>query len=288
MSVNIQTITDIRKLIKNELSPLYPEEEIRSLSDIIIKTLFGGSRLHHLAEPGMVVPFEMVKKIEEITARLRNGIPIQYIVGETIFYNCHLRVNYHTLIPRQETEELVDLIIKENKGYQGEIIDIGTGSGCIAIALAKYMTGAHITAIDISAEAIKTAKLNADDNAVAISFLEADILVPDKIPRLQAGIIVSNPPYVRESEKKFMHRNVLDHEPHQALFVPDNDTLMFCRAILDAAKTLMIPAGKIYLEINEALGDEVATLTKRYGFINVSVVKDLNGKERFVKGEKNV
>jgi release factor glutamine methyltransferase len=287
MPLNLHTIKDIRTNIKKELTDLYPAEEIRSLTDIIIKTLFGSGRLHHLSDQEMNIPVEKIKKIEEITAELKRGRPIQYILGETDFYNCHIRVNEHTLIPRQETEQLVDLIIKENPGYRGEIIDIGTGSGCIAIALAKNIREACVTAIDISEKAIQTAKLNAADNAVTICFLEADIFVPDKIPCPPAGIIVSNPPYVRESEKEKMHVNVLEHEPHSALFVPDNDPLLFYRAILEATKILLVPGGKIYFEINEALGNEIASLTESYGYGRVSVLKDLNGKERFVKGEKN-
>jgi release factor glutamine methyltransferase len=287
MPLNLHTIKDIRTNIKKELTDLYPAEEIRSLTDIIIKTLFGSGRLHHLSDQEMNIPVEKIKKIEEITAELKRGRPIQYILGETNFYNCLIRVNEHTLIPRQETEQLVDLIIKENPGYRGEIIDIGTGSGCIAIALAKNIREACVTAIDISEKAIQTAKLNAADNAVTICFLEADIFVPDKIPCPPAGIIVSNPPYVRESEKEKMHVNVLEHEPHSALFVPDNDPLLFYRAILEATKILLVPGGKIYFEINEALGNEIASLTESYGYGRVSVLKDLNGKERFVKGEKN-
>jgi release factor glutamine methyltransferase len=287
MSVNIQTITDIRKLLKAELSPLYPDTEIGSMAEIIIKTIFGAGRLHQLSQPEIVVPPEKIKWIEEITAELSRGRPLQYILGETVFYNCNFRVNEYTLIPRQETEELVDLIIKENKGYQGHIIDIGTGSGCIAITLARNLPGTRITAIDISAEALETAKLNAADNAVTVCFLKADILVPVKIPCKPAGIIVSNPPYVRESEKNVMHKNVLEHEPHRALFVPDNDPLLFYRAILDLTGVLLKPEGKIYFEINEAMGSEVASLAKLYGMDRVVIIRDLNGKERFIKGEKN-
>jgi release factor glutamine methyltransferase len=287
MSVNIQTITDIRKLIKAELSPLYPDREIRSLTDIIIKTLYGAGRLHLLSQPEMVVPPEKTKRIEEITAELKRGRPLQYILGETVFYDCLLKVNEHTLIPRQETEELVDLIIKENRGYDGDLIDLGTGSGCIAIALAKNLPGTHVTAIDISTEALETAMINAADNAVTVSFLKANILVPDKLPCKPAGIIVSNPPYVRESEKKLMHKNVLDHEPHSALFVSDNDPLIFYRAILEASRILLKPAGRIYFEINEAMGSEVASLAESYDLRNVKIIKDLNEKDRFVKGEKN-
>jgi release factor glutamine methyltransferase len=287
MSVNIQTITDIRKLIKAELSPLYPETEIGSLSDIIIMTVLGAGRLHHLSVRDMIVPGDKTERIKEIIAELKKGRPIQYILGETIFYNCNIKVNEYTLIPRQETEELVDLILKENRDYSGDIIDIGTGSGCIAIALAKNLIGSHVTAIDISAEALEIAKQNSIDNAVTVSFLKADILVPDKIQWKPAGIVVSNPPYVRESEKSLMHKNVLENEPHSALFVPDNDPLMYYKAILRAAGTILKPAGRIYFEVNESFGAEVVSLTRKFGLENAIIIKDLNGRDRFVKAVKN-
>jgi release factor glutamine methyltransferase len=288
MRVNIQTISDIRKLIKSELSHLYPETEIRSITDIIINTVFEADRLRFHPVTEMTVPGEKIKKIKEITAELRLGRPLQYILGKTEFYSCILEVNEHTLIPRQETEELVDLIIKENKDFNGEIIDIGTGSGCIAIALSKNIPGAHLTGIDLSAEAIETARKNASHNAANVRFVRADIFVPGSIPFKSAGILVSNPPYVRESEKDLMHINVLGHEPHSALFVPDSDPLIFYRSILEAEAMEPAPRRKIYFEINEAFGNEVASLIKRYGFNRVSVIKDLNGKDRFVKGIKDV
>jgi release factor glutamine methyltransferase len=287
MPVKIQTIKDIRELIKAELSILDPDTEIRSLTNIILRNILGTGMLQMGSQPEMAVPDEKAERIRKITAELRTGRPLQYILGEPVFYDCTIRVNEHTLIPRQETEELVDLIIKENKGYHGEIIDMGTGSGCIAIALVKNLKGTHVTAIEISQGALDTAILNAAYNAVTVNFIKADILVPDRLPCKPAGIIVSNPPYVRESEKNIMHRNVLEHEPHGALFVPDNDPLVFYRAILDSARILLVPSGRIYFEINEVMGAEVASLAESYSLKNIAILKDLNGKERFVKAERN-
>jgi release factor glutamine methyltransferase len=287
MPLNIHTISDIRKLLKSELSGLYPEEEISAIAGIIVKTLFGSGRLHHIMEPGMPVPAEKQKEITEIISRLRNGTPVQYVFGETTFYGCTIKVNEYTLIPRQETEELVDLIIKENKDFRGEITDIGTGSGCIAIALAKNISGAVVTGLDISLQALEIARMNAADNTVEVKFLPADILVPDKKTLPRAKIVVSNPPYVREAEKSLMHRNVTEHEPHLALFVPDNEPLKFYSAILEASGHMLPEGGRIYFEINEAMGNQVAALTEEYGFGNVRIIKDLNGKDRFVKGVKN-
>ena len=173
------------------------------------------------------VTSEQVKRVVDICKELKTGKPIQYILGETIFYDCIIRVNNATLIPRPETEELVDLIIRENRGLPGNIIDIGTGSGCIAIALAANLPGAVITGIDISDEAIRIARENALLNNVAVSFVKGDIFNFDYEIVNKAEIIVSNPPYVRNSEKQFMSKNVLDFEPHNALFVTDSDPLVY-------------------------------------------------------------
>jgi release factor glutamine methyltransferase len=196
-------------------------------------------------------------------------------------------VDKNTLIPRQETEELVDLIIRENRGITGKIIDLGTGSGCIAIALSKNLPGADIYASDNSAAAIRMAENNARINHVSIQFFTHDILKPytGKIPDVK--IIVSNPPYVTESEKKNMHMNILDFEPPGALFVPDNDPLIFYRSILEISQSRLLPYGKVYFEINESKGQEMVSLMKSKGFVDVSIIKDLNGKDRIIKAKLN-
>lgn len=284
MTIKIQTTGDIRKYLSGELSSIYPSTEIDSLFNIIIKTLFNTSRLHHLSEPDMIISTESSERLSEIILQLRTGKPIQYILGETIFYNCKITVNGNVLIPRQETEELVDLIIKENIGFKGRIIDFGTGSGCIPVALGKNMPDAALTAIDNSEIAIETAKINAVQNNVKIDFILTDILNPEihKLP--EAQIIVSNPPYVRESEKLHMHRNVLEFEPHSALFVSDVDPLVFYRQILRLSNRILLPNGKIYFEINEAMGNSLFEMMKRFGFDDINILKDLNNKERIIKG----
>lgn len=287
MSINIQTIQDIRKLLRNELSELYYEKEIDSVTNILIKTLFGADRLHQLMQPGVPVTPEIKSRISEILSQLKTGRPLQYILGETEFYGNNIKVSEHVLIPRQETEELVDLIIKENRDLSGRIIDFATGSGCIAIALAKNIPGAVVTATDISPEAISLAQENARLNNAAVTFITSDLNDPLPAAIPPSEIIVSNPPYVRESEKKLMHRNVLDFEPHIALFVPDNDPLIFYRRLLEISVSALKPGGKAYFEINEAMGAELERMMGKYGFNEIKIISDLNGKERIIKGKLN-
>jgi release factor glutamine methyltransferase len=284
VSVKIHTIKDIHIWLTGQLGSLYPENEIKAMTSIIIKTLFNSSRLHYYEDEKLNITPEITSRLIEITNELKTNRPIQYVLGETSFYGCRISVSESVLIPRQETEELVDLIIKENRDFKGRITDIGTGSGCIAIALARNMTGASITGTDISGDAVRIAMHNARLNNSDVSFTISDIqnFHEGSIPR--AAIVVSNPPYVRESEKKHMNRNILDFEPSGALFVPDNDPLLFYRHILESAPVLAEPGCKIYFEINEALGSELNSLMKDYGIVDISVIKDLNGKDRIAKG----
>ncbi|MGD0583426.1 MAG: peptide chain release factor N(5)-glutamine methyltransferase [Bacteroidales bacterium] len=287
MSINVQTITDIRKLLRRELSDLYYEKEIDSVTNIIIKTLFRTNRLHYLAEPGFIIPPEIRNRISEIINELKTGKPVQYILGETEFYGNTIKLNPDVLIPRQETEELVDLIIKENTSFRGRIIDFATGSGCIAIALGKNLPGTTIFATDISPEAITLAGENAELNGVRIAFLVSDLMEPVPSSLAPAGIIVSNPPYVRESEKNIMHRNVTGFEPHTALFVPDGDPLKYYSRLLEISLSVLIPGGKVYFEINEAMGSELEGMMKKFRFGKVEIIRDLNGKDRIIKGVLN-
>lgn len=284
MSVNIQTIGDIGKFLSGELSVLYPANEISALSSIIIKTLFNIDKLHRLTEPYLTVSLNDAERIQEICSELKTGKPIQYIFGETVFYNCRIKLNMATLIPRQETEELADLIIKENTGLNGNIIDFGTGSGCIAIAVAKNLPLSSVTAIEISGDALEIARENAVINEVKINFLKEDLLQLNYLKLPKASVIVSNPPYVRESEKAHMNRNILDFEPEIALFVPDNNPLVYYRSILDTGKSLLAAGGLVYFEINEAMGSEMKQLMIKYGYSDVQVINDINGKNRIIKG----
>ena len=260
MGVNLQTIKDIRNYLTEELKEIYPVREIKGITDLILTTVLGIDKIHLLSRKESPVTHEQKKAINNISKELKAGKPIQYIIGETLFYNCRIRVDESVLIPRPETEELVDLIIKENAGFQGKILDIGTGSGCIAIALAVNLRGSKITATDVSANSLATAAKNAKFNGVEISFVENDILDEDLTGIENADIIVSNPPYVMDSEKEKMHRNILGFEPHNALFVPDNDPLKFYRSILEAAENTLNPKGRIYFEINETKGNLMADL----------------------------
>lgn len=286
MGIKIRTIKDIRLYLSDHLRDIYPEPEIRALTNIIIKTVTGSEKLHQLSLPEQIISEGDANKIAWITDELRAGKPVQYILGETTFYGYTLKLSSDTLIPRPETEELVDIIVKQNRGFSGRILDACTGSGCIAIALAGELTGSEAAGFDISAGAISIAKENACLNKINVSFFVADVFSFTKDAETY-DIIVSNPPYVRESEKKLMAKNVLNFEPHQALFVPDSDPLVYYRAILSFAERALKNRGKIYFEINEALGNEVKNLLSSAGFGEIDIIVDLYDKKRFIKAVKN-
>ncbi len=287
MGVNIQTIKDIRLFLYRELNHLYSVEELSSIAGIIIRTVSGLSRLHEINDIDRLLTPQEAAKVVDYCHQLHTGKPIQYVLGETEFYNCRICLNESTLIPRPETEEMVDLIIKENPDFKGRIIDLGTGSGCIAIALALNIKGAEVTGIDISEEALKVSAQNALLNNAIVSFEKGDILNPLKILEYNAGIIVSNPPYVRDSEKLLMKPNVLNFEPHQALFVPNGDPLVFYKAIVGIADKILVQGGRVYLEINEALDREMLSLFDSAGYSGLKIIPDLSGKQRILKGTKN-
>ena len=287
MGVNIQTIKEIRLYLKHELQGLYPEHEINAMSSIIVKDVLRSPLIHNLALPETPVQKKHVRRITGICSELKKGRPLQYILGYTEFYNCTIRVDRNTLIPRPETEELVDLIIKENRGYTGVVLDAGTGSGCIAVALAINLPGTSVKGFDISEAAIIKARENAILNKTRVKFLVSDIFNPDPALFPGTGIIVSNPPYIRESEKKHMAGNVLCYEPPEALFVPDSDPLIYYRAIIELASKILVPRGKLYFEINEAMGKPLSELLITSGYSSVEIINDLNNKERIIKGIKN-
>lgn len=286
MTVNLITIKDFKAYLEKELKDHYDETEISALSRIIIKTIFRGAGLHEIYNTRKLLTNEQSLVIKNIIRELKKGIPYQYVLGETIFYECFIKVTPSVLIPRPETEELVDLIIKENQNYKGMIIDIGTGSGCIAIALALNLPDSSVTGIDNSDEALLIAVENAILNDAPVDFDYNDILKFQHPGDLSAGIIVSNPPYVRRSERSVMKKNVLDYEPEAALFVNDEDPLIYYRAILDISAGLLIHKGKIYFEINEALGEEMAELLGKYNFRDIRIIRDLNNKDRIATGVK--
>ena len=276
------TFSSISKYFHDELKDSYDEREIGSLLLIVLEHVLKCNRTVIMSSKAEYEE-EATNEIVSILARLKACEPVQYILGETEFLDLKFLVNEHVLIPRQETEYLVDIIVKENCGKHNlRILDIGTGSGCIPITLAKRLHTREVATIDISQHAIALARKNAELNDVPITFLEGDILQDIEITG-QFDVIVSNPPYVMEKEKSLMHENVLMHEPHLALFVPDTDPLVFYKAIAKHSTSLLDANGIVYLEINEVLGSETCEILSAIGFSNTEVIKDLNGKDRFVK-----
>ncbi len=271
---------------KSALIGYYPKVEIQSFTYIVFGFLLNmpGIKIH--TNTDMRISESIYKKLIIIIDDLKSFKPIQYIIGEIEFYNLKLNLNQSVLIPRPETEELVDWILKSNLIYNPNILDIGTGSGCIALALAANIKKANITAIEKSAGALKIARLNAESNNLNIHFIELDILAINCINNLSFDIIVSNPPYVLNSEKENMELNVLGHEPHEALFVSNDDPLLFYKSIAEFAKHNLKSGGMIYFEINEKYGNECKELLASEGFSNVELKRDLHKKNRMLRAAK--
>jgi len=266
------------------LSNVFSSQEIQALQRLIFEKKLG-LPLHKIyLNPASPIKSEDAKMIFDIVSLLKLQKPIQYILGEADFFGLIFKVTPDVLIPRQETEELVDWILKTSDTENPSILDIGTGSGCIAISLAANLIDAKVTAIDISTGALEVAKRNALSNNISIDFLEVDILdQTSTLPNQPFDIVVSNPPYVRDSEKMQMSNNVLEHEPHSALFVSDTDPLLFYRAIAKRSKALLRHNGTVFCEINEALGNETYELFIQHEYCKVEIKKDLNGKDRMLK-----
>jgi release factor glutamine methyltransferase len=275
-----------KKLILNNLSPYYCKQEIESISKLIFEKILGLSRLQMHLNQHKTISSANLAQITEIINRLIRFEPIQYILGETEFYGLALKVNPSVLIPRPETEELVDWIIHDYNKLNPVILDIGTGSGCIPITLVKNLTGATAEGWDISDAALTIAQENAAINLVKVDFIHTDVLNHNYPSTNQKyDIIVSNPPYITNSEQHLMLQNVIDYEPHVALFVSDTDPLVFYRTIADIAGKQLKPGGNLYFEINERFGNETADLLAKKGFKNIVLKKDINGKERMIRAE---
>lgn len=287
MRIPSNKVCDIERFAYRELEDIYNRNEIRTLLQMMFEHFLGWSVAHLLVSKNRTINQSDLLKLNFAIKDLRAGKPIQYIIGSTEFCNLTLSVSPHTLIPRPETAELVYLIADKEKERQPQyILDLCTGSGCIAIALAKAFPAAKVFASDISAEAMAVAKKNAECNKAEVSFVIADILREENPAGESYDIIVSNPPYVREMEKVMMNRNVLDYEPHIALFVPDGDPLMFYRHIAEFASKHLRTGGKLYLEINEALGNETAALLEKQGYRPI-IHKDSFGKDRMIEASKS-
>ena len=279
-------IQEFKKYFFSELSNGYPETEIQSFFTILVEYKLHLSRIQLALVHNFELDRDDLDFLENALMKLKNQIPVQYIVGETAFYGLLFKVDKNVLIPRPETEELVEWIVKNHKKSESlKILDIGTGSGCIAISLAKNLPNAEVFALDISEEALDVAKKNAAMNALKVDFIQADILTIEKLPD-NFDVIVSNPPYVRESEKDLMQQNVLSNEPHIALFVENENPLLFYDKIAELAKNHLTENGVLYFEINQYLGTETVDLLKTKGFKNIELKKDIYGVDRMVKYSK--
>jgi release factor glutamine methyltransferase len=283
-----KTISDIVAYIKDKLLNSYPEHEIENLIYLIFEHLLNYTKIDIYIHRDKTISNSIQNQIFEITSDLKKNKPIQYIIGKTEFFGLTFKISSDVMIPRQETEELVTWIIKENIKRNTKILDIGTGCGCIAIALKKFLNGSTVEALDISKKAVKLAERNAQLNKVSVRFFNYNILKFEKKQmQMKYDIIVSNPPYIRESEKSILQANVLDYEPQEALFVPDNDPLKFYIAIAKFGLHSLSERGMIYFEINEFLANQVKTELIQYGYKRVEVRKDINNKDRMVKAYKN-
>lgn len=281
-----QSIIYKYKQVTNNLLAFYPLAEAQAMARLLIEKATGIRAHDAISDPKLLLSISQNLLIDQFVDELKLQKPIQYILGETEFFGIRFKVNPSVLIPRPETEELVEWILANDKTGFPCILDIGTGSGCIAIALANKLPAAKVFAIDISAEAIAIAKENSMNANTSISFTQADVLaLPKELKGSPFDVIVSNPPYVRESEKNMMQPNVLNNEPKTALFVSDSNPLVFYTAIAKAAKANLKPYGWVYCEINEALGNETADVFSKMGFVAIDIKKDINGKDRFIRAK---
>lgn len=270
--------------IRKELAEIYSPEETESLIFLIFEKLKGYSRTQFLLAKEEKLTDEELLSMSQILGRLKNHEPIQYILGETEFYGLPFRTAPEVLIPRPETEELVQWIIQENKLARPTILDIGTGTGCIAISLRKNIPLSTVLACDISPVCLETARLNSELNSADVALFEYDILkLSPEIKFPELDIIVSNPPYVRETEKLLMEKNVLEFEPELALFVSDENPLIFYERIADFARVRLNDGGRLYFEINEAFGNECSVMLLEKGLSEVLLKKDINGKDRMIR-----
>lgn len=281
-------IKEYRTRFIQALTPIYDAGEAESFFYLILEENHKMKRIDLALNPDLTFSDTAIQYWNSILEQLKKEIPIQYLLGKTSFYGLEFGVNGTVLIPRPETEELVEWIIESQnpkaKIPMQKILDIGTGSGCIAISLAKNIPNARVFAIDVCDKALATAKKNAEINSVNVTFLEKNILETDDLEE-QFDIIVSNPPYVRELEKQEIKKNVLDHEPHLALFVQDHDALIFYQKIAKLAQKNLHEKGQLFFEINQYLGTETVVLLEKMNFKNIELRKDIYGNDRMIKAE---
>ena len=280
------TTQHLTSTLATALAAIYPAPEAQAVAALVAESLLNLSPLQRRMQAAEPVPAPVLAGLPALQARLLAHEPVQYVLGMAHFAGLELEVTPATLIPRPETEELVQLVARAHAGRPGlRLLDVGTGSGCLAIALARELAGAQVLAVDISAEALAVAARNAAHYAPAVQLAQVDILaaLPAGVAPASLDVLVSNPPYVRESERPLMRDNVLAWEPATALFVPDADPLLFYRRLAEVGRALLRPGGSIWLEINEALGPETAALFAGDAFEQVAVLADFLGRPRFVR-----
>ncbi|MBT3933578.1 MAG: peptide chain release factor N(5)-glutamine methyltransferase [Bacteroidetes bacterium] len=273
-----------------KLSSLYGELEAQAIVYLLFEDLLGIRKTDIFTKNSDVLSKSDLIKLKYAEADLLQQIPIQHIVGFAYFMDLKIKVNKDVLIPRPETEELVQLVLNDFKDVSIRILDIGTGSGCIAISIKNKLPKANVQAIDVSEKALNLAKENAKVNGVDVEFTQIDILNErewQKFSNQKFDVIISNPPYVTQSDKLQMQKNVLEYEPELALFVPEENPLLFYKSIAEFSKRYLVPKGKIYLEINEGLANETKSLYIDSGFFNVDFLQDMMGKKRMMVIENN-
>lgn len=280
------TLNEARTVLTKELNKIYDADELKNIVALVLEYVTTMPRTEQSKSKLSYLTCGQLESIDSITERLKRNEPVQYVLGEAWFAGLKFKVNKNVLIPRPETEELVDWVVKESQKSEVEskILDVGTGSGCIAIAIKKKLPDTNVSAIDVCSEALFTASENAIEHNAEIAFVLFDFLDEEKWKELgQFDIIVSNPPYVKQNEKDAMHVRVKEFEPHLALFVPDNDALLFYRKLSDFSLKHLKAGGSLFVEINESLGDAVVNLFRSAGFAHIELKKDMQGKERMAR-----
>jgi release factor glutamine methyltransferase len=284
------TISELTQTLRKTLQPLYDEREAAAIAHVYACAKLGMQR-YELALRGNEPVEELLSAdIQRDMERLAQGCPVQYVLGETEFCGLPFEVSPAVLIPRQETEELVQMVVENFPGREWSrpasraLWDIGTGSGCIAVSLAKMLPGAEVFATDISEEALAVARRNARRNDVEVTFARHDMADAEHLPFAgrQFDVIVSNPPYIPASDRAAMHRNVTEYEPSLALFVPDDDALWCYEAVARLAQRALAPRGRLFVETYHDFHEEIAAVFSRYGFRDIQSLRDLNGQLRFV------
>lgn len=287
----MKTIKEVFTIFKQNLAAIYDAQETEAITLMVLTEILNASKATIKAFSEKELTLTQQEEANNILTQLKTGKPLQYALGYTEFYGLKFLVNPSVLIPRPETEELVQWAIEAVGSFKLavgglNILDIGTGSGCIAISLKKNLPASQVSAIDISTGALQMAKENAMLNEVDVNFIEADILnIKSEIKIPKSEIIISNPPYVTLLDKTQMHTNVTDFEPHTALFVPEDDPLLFYKAIADFAMNNLVANGLLFFEINEGLGRETVDLLESKGFKDVELRQDMGGRDRMVKAK---